>query len=62
MARLGMDAPWYTNASDSKARNATREAGERMWQAMTDAWVEKLAALTRPRRPTPSQVTVTGLF
>ena len=62
MTRLGMDAPWYTNASNSKARQATREAGERMWQAMTDAWVEKLAVLTQPRRPTPSQVTVTGLF
>lgn len=62
LGRLGMDAPWYTNTNDSKARQATREAGERMWQAMVDAWVEKLTALTRPKRLTPNEVTVTGLF
>jgi hypothetical protein len=33
-----------------------------MWQAMTDAWVDKLTALTRSRRPTPQEVTVSGLF
>jgi creatinine amidohydrolase len=60
--RLGMDAPWYTSAAGSRARSATREAGERMFGAMVDAWVEKLTALTQPRRPTPKDVTVTGLF
>jgi creatinine amidohydrolase len=62
MDRLGMDAPWYTNTADSKAHKATREAGEQMFSAMVDAWVEKLSALARPKRPTPSDVTVTGLF
>jgi creatinine amidohydrolase len=54
--------PWYTNTADSKAHKATREAGEQMLAAMVDAWVEKLSALTQPRRPTPRDVTVTGLF
>ncbi len=49
MEKLGMDAPWYARASDSKARLATREAGEQMFGAMVDAWVEKLSALTRPK-------------
>ena len=33
-----------------------------MFDAMVDAWVEKLTALTQPKRPTPKDVTVTGLF
>jgi len=57
-----MDVPWYCNTADSKARKATVEDGERMWAAMVDAWAEKLTALTRPRRPSPKDVTVTGLF
>jgi creatinine amidohydrolase/Fe(II)-dependent formamide hydrolase-like protein len=62
MERLGMDAPWYCTTADSQARQASVQEGEKMWQAMVDAWVEKLSALTRPRRPTPEQVTITGLF
>jgi creatinine amidohydrolase len=62
MQRLGMDAPWYCTTADSQARQASVQEGEKMWQAMVDAWVEKLSALTRPRRPTPEQVTITGLF
>jgi creatinine amidohydrolase len=62
MDRLGLDAPWYTRTESSKARHATREAGERMWTAIVDAWVEKLAALTQPKRPSPQDVTITGLF
>jgi creatinine amidohydrolase len=62
LERLGMDAPWYCTASDSRARLASVEAGERMWQAMVDAWVEKLLSMQRPSRPTPDQVTVEGLF
>ena len=62
MARLGMGAPWYCNTPTGKARKATRADGERMWAAMVDAWIEKLAATTKPRRPTPSDVTVKGLF
>lgn len=60
--RLGVDAPWYTATEASKARRATQEAGERMWTALVDAWVDKLIVLTRPKRPTPSDVTISGLF
>lgn len=60
--RLGIGAPWYCTASDGKAREASVEAGERMWAAMVDAWVDKLATVTRPRQPTPKDVTITGLF
>ncbi len=61
MERLGPGAPWFTDAPGSRAREAGREAGQRMWQAMVDAWAGKLAAL-RPRRPTPNEVTISGLF
>lgn len=44
-SRLATDAPWYTNASSSKAANATVEAGERMWRAMVEAWVSQLGLL-----------------
>jgi creatinine amidohydrolase/Fe(II)-dependent formamide hydrolase-like protein len=62
VGRLGMDAPWYCTTANSKAREASAEAGERMWRAMVDAWVEKLTEFLRPKRPTPDQVTVKGLF
>jgi creatinine amidohydrolase len=62
LERLGMDAPWYCTTPDSKAREASAEAGERLWQAMVDAWVAKLSAYCRPKRPTPQQVTIDGLF
>ena len=60
--RLGMGAPWYCTTPDSKAREANVEAGERMWTAMVDAWVEKLSALLCPKRPTPKDVTIQGIF
>ena len=60
--RLDMGAPWYCTTSKSKARKASVEAGEQMWQAMVGAWVENLAALTRPPRPTPDDTTVKGIF
>jgi hypothetical protein len=60
--RLGMDAPWYCTSPNSAARTASVKAGERFWQAMIDAWVEKLSAMTRSRRPTPEEMTVTGIF
>jgi len=60
--QLGMDAPWYTMSDDSKARKANAEDGERFWQAMTDAWVEKLNAVINPIRPTPDDLTVKGIF
>ncbi len=60
--RLGMAAPWYCTTSGSKGREASVEAGERMWAAMVDAWVEKLSAMQQPKRPTPNEVTVTGIF
>lgn len=62
LERLGMNAPWYCNTPTSKAREASVAAGEQMWAAMVEAWVEKLAALQRPKRPTPKDVTVAGLF
>ena len=62
MVPTGMTTPWYTNTAGSKAHKATREIGVQMFDAMIDAWVEKLLALTQPRRPTPNDVTVTGLF
>jgi creatinine amidohydrolase len=62
MEKLGMNAPWYCTTPDSRARAASAETGERMWQAMVDAWVEKLSSTQNPRRPTPDQVTITGLF
>jgi creatinine amidohydrolase/Fe(II)-dependent formamide hydrolase-like protein len=60
--RLGMDAPWYCTTAGSKAREASVEAGERMWRAMVDAWVARLGTFLRPKRPTPDQVTIKGLF
>ncbi len=61
-ARLGMGAPWYCTTPESRARQASAKAGERMWQAMVDAWVGQLSALTHPRRPTPDEMTVQGIF
>jgi creatinine amidohydrolase len=60
--QLGMDPPWYTKNDDSKARKANAEDGERFWQAMTEAWVEKLNAVIKPSRPTPDDLTVKGIF
>ena len=62
LERLGLGTPWYCTTSDSKARKASIEAGEEMWQAMVEAWVEKIEQLTKPRRPTLDDVTVVGLF
>jgi creatinine amidohydrolase len=62
LTRLDADAPWYTRTETSKASEATREVGERMWQVMVEAWVEKLPAWLRRDRPRPSDVTVQGLF
>jgi creatinine amidohydrolase/Fe(II)-dependent formamide hydrolase-like protein len=62
LSRLGMDAPWYTSTDESKARKSTAEAGEEMWQAMEQAWVEKLTSLTQPQPPTPDDLTVKGIF
>ncbi|MBX7236595.1 MAG: creatininase family protein [Caldilineales bacterium] len=60
--KLGMNPPWYTNTSTSRAREATAQAGERMLGIMADAWVSRLSAMTRPKRPSPNEVTVSGLF
>ena len=60
--RLGMDAPWYCITPGSKARKATIEAGQRMWECMVDAWVQALRALQSPKRPSPDDVIVSGLF
>jgi creatinine amidohydrolase len=60
--RLGMDAPWYCSTSDSKARRATVEEGNKMWAAMVDAWVSELKLLVLPKKPSPKDVTIQGLF
>jgi creatinine amidohydrolase/Fe(II)-dependent formamide hydrolase-like protein len=62
MERLGMDAPWYCTTPDSRARSASVESGERMWRQMVDAWVDKLRTMTTPRRPTPDELTIKGIF
>jgi len=45
LSRIGTDAPWYTISPASDARKASLEAGEKMWAAMTEAWVNKLSKL-----------------
>lgn len=63
LSRLTVEpVPWYCDTGTSKAREATIEAGERMWLAMVDAWVEKLPAWLRRNRPRPGDVTMQGLF
>lgn len=62
LEHLGMGAPWYTVNKDSKARKANIEDGERMWQAMESAWVDQLSSLIQPKRPTPDDQTVMGIF
>jgi creatinine amidohydrolase/Fe(II)-dependent formamide hydrolase-like protein len=61
LGRLDQGAPWYTATATSQAKTATPEAGERMFQAMADAWVDKLPGRLR-RQPRPSDVTMQGLF
>lgn len=43
--RLMADGPWYTNTPNSQATNAGAEAGQRMWRAMVNAWVEQINLL-----------------
>ena len=43
--RIGADAPWYVISKTSDAREASVAAGQEMWAAMTDAWVNKLSKL-----------------
>ncbi len=45
LGRIGPDAPWYTISPASDARKAGVEAGEKMWAAMVDAWVDGLSKL-----------------
>jgi creatinine amidohydrolase len=60
--RLGMDAPWYCRGDDSKASKASIEAGEQMWAVMVAAWAEKLSMMVKPKRATPDDLTVKGIF
>lgn len=62
MERLGMDAPWYCTTSKSKSREASVKSGEQMWQTMVNAWVEDISSLTRTKRSTPGDMTITGIF
>jgi creatinine amidohydrolase len=62
LEQLGLGAPWYCTTPGSKAREASAEAGEQMWQAMVEAWAHRLSSLQHSRRPTPDQVTIKGLF
>ncbi len=45
LSKIGPEAPWYTVSSTSDARKASVEAGEQMWAAMVEAWVNKLSKL-----------------
>lgn len=60
--RLGNEPPWFSSTENSQSRAASLQAGEQMWANMISAWVEQLAPLVRPKRPTPNEVTITGLF
>jgi len=62
MDHLGMGAPWYCTNPESRAREASPEAGERMWAIMVDAWVQKLSKLQVAKRPKPDDVTVRGIL
>jgi creatinine amidohydrolase/Fe(II)-dependent formamide hydrolase-like protein len=44
-ARLAADAPWYTHTASSKATEASAETGQRMWNAMVNAWVNQINLL-----------------
>lgn len=55
---LDPDAPWYCR----DAKKASLEAGNAMWQSMVDAWVHALSQLVRPKKPSPKDVTIQGLF
>jgi creatinine amidohydrolase len=56
--KLSSDAPWYCG----EAKKSSPEAGNIMWKAMVDAWVQNLTQLVHPQRPTPKDVTIQGLF
>ena len=45
LGRIGPDAPWYTISPASDAREASVEAGQKMWAAMVGAWVDRLSIL-----------------
>jgi creatinine amidohydrolase/Fe(II)-dependent formamide hydrolase-like protein len=45
LERLGNDPPWYCNTPNSKVSRANIQAGQEMWTAMIDAWVDKLSGL-----------------
>lgn len=45
LSRIGPDAPWYTISPTSDARESSVEAGQKMWAAMVDAWLDKLSKL-----------------
>jgi creatinine amidohydrolase len=45
LSKIGPEAPWYTVSPTSDARKASVEAGEQMWAAMVEAWVNKLSKL-----------------
>ncbi len=48
-ARLTADAPWYTRTASNKASEASAEAGQRMWNAMVNAWVNQINLLQTRR-------------
>ncbi len=60
--RLSAESPWYCTTTNSNACDASGKAGALMWEAMVNAWSERLSAFAHPKRPTPSQLTVQGLF
>jgi len=44
MSRLGADDPWYTQVDGGRAEDGSAERGERMLEAMVEAWAEELAS------------------
>lgn len=48
-SKLDMNAPWYTHTASSKADEASAKAGQRLWDAVVTAWVNKIDHL-RTRR------------
>lgn len=44
-SKLDMVAPWYTHTASSKAVEASAESGQRMWDAMVNAWTDQITFL-----------------
>jgi len=45
LSKLDLNAPWFTRTASSKAVEASAETGQRMWDAMVNAWVNQINGL-----------------